>query len=335
MMIGRRGFLMAGGAAAGAGVLPVSEAIAAPVAGGRSVTDFGVEPNSDADQTKALQKSIDEISAGNQGVYIPGGSYRVEALTLPPNCAISGDPGLTMLHCRLGATIFAGHQNQSLSLSGVSFDSSASGQTADLKTFLIAVKGGALNVSQCRIRNAAGAAIYAEAASGVIAMSSFSECNYGAVRAQKARGLTISQCRFERCKIAEPGIQTGSVMAGGEGVLISANQLSECTGGILLQGSGVANGNFISRVVGAGLKLGGSGDETGAISATGNTISDCDIGIAVGADGETIFASLNLITRAKSGAIRAFHDNKLVGPDLAHQSAEAFLNLTVAGNVAR
>jgi hypothetical protein len=64
-------------------------------------------------------------------------------------------------------------------------------------------------------------------------------------------------------------------------------------------------------------------------------MSDCAIGIGIAAGGETLLVSLNLIMRAKSGAIRAFDGEKLVGPDLTQKSAESYLNLTVVGNVSR
>jgi hypothetical protein len=83
-----------------------------------------------------------------------------------------------------------------------------------------------------------------------------------------------------------------------------------------------------------GLKL-GSAKSSGGIIAQGNVLQDCRVGIGVTASGDDIFASLNMIKGAKDGAIRAFDGDKLVGPDLARESAESYLNLTVAGNVVR
>lgn len=133
----------------------------------------------------------------------------------------------------------------------------------------------------------------------------------------------------------DPSPGVSCVSAEGDGLLIADNYISQCSSGVSLKGSGVATGNFVSGVNHFGLSLGGSGDERGTISATGNTLIDCKTGIRVSASGETILASLNLIVRAKEGAIRAFDGDKLVGRDLARESAEMYLNLTVAGNVAR
>jgi hypothetical protein len=138
--------------------------------------------------------------------------------------------------------------------------------------------------------------------------------------------MTVSGCRFA-------AVQGEAVKAEGA-VSITANQVSRCSTGIALGGNGIVNGNVVTGASAMGLRLGGSG-EAGQIVATGNNIHDCAVGIGVSASGETLFASLNLITGAKNGAVRAFDGQKLLGPDLARESSEAYLNLTVAGNVAR
>jgi hypothetical protein len=128
-------------------------------------------------------------------------------------------------------------------------------------------------------------------------------------------------------------ISTGCIDAEGEGVTISANNVFECNTGIVLRGSGIVTGNYVSAKE-YGLRL-GSARGNGGIVAQGNVLRDCRIGIGVSSSGDDIFASLNMIKGAKDGAIRAFDGDKLVGSDLAQKSAESYLNLTVAGNVVR
>jgi len=73
------------------------------------------------------------------------------------------------------------------------------------------------------------------------------------------------------------------------------------------------------------------------VSVTDNVIRKSHIGIAVSADPEAGSALItdNLIDGAKDGAIRAMKGPTPVGPDLAHESAESYRNLTVYANVAR
>jgi hypothetical protein len=333
MTIGRRGFLLAGGAVAGAGVLPVSEAMAAaPVVGGRSVTDFGVEPNKDADQSKALQAAIDEIGKTGRAIYIPGGSYRVNGLRLPPACAICGDPGRTVLRFPSDAAVLGSQENRSLHVSGLTFDGSLKqeGPSRVLPPMLFAV-GGDVSLSGCAV-SGKGQYITISQASGMLSAISL---NGTGIVIEAPRNMRISQCSVEGYRHFGIEIEIPKGAVAGDGVLLTGNRISQCGGGIWLRGAGVVNGNIVSGASDVGIKLGGSDNENAAIMATGNNISGCNIGIGVSAGGETIFASLNLITRAKSAAIRAFDGDKLVGPDLSQKSAESYLNLTVAGNVVR
>jgi hypothetical protein len=304
----RRGFLMTGGAALG-GAMAAPGAAAAQSIPGRSVAGFGVIPDSRADQTAALQKAIDEIAASGEAVHIPGGVYLTSALTLPATCAITGAPGMTILTAQSPRTVFAATANRSLHIAGLAFDGGHRGPGPRGAPALIDVRGGDIALSHCRIENCAGSGIEAAA----------------------ARGVTVVGCAFAGCGGA--GMRLDA--AGGAGAAtVSANRLDDCAIGIALQGSGTVNGNFVRRASEFGIRLGGGG-ESGVLSATANTLAGCGVGLGVAAGEETMLVSLNLIVGARNGAIRAFHGGKLVGPDLARESAEAYLNLTVAGNVAR
>jgi hypothetical protein len=299
MTIGRRGFLLAGSAVAGAGLLPAMQAVAAPMAGGRSVTEFGVVPNSGADQTKALQKAIEAIAAAGEAVRIPGGTYRTAALELPQSCAILGVPHQTRLLGQADGPILRAPENASLYLSGLSFEGDA-----------IAASGIEGAVTFVTVRDAKGSAI-----------------KFG-----RARAISVANCRFERC--AKAAIEIATDPAVPMGAIVIGNQISGCAIGIGLSGNGNVSGNLVAGASAFGLRFGANAD-SGTLSATNNTLRDCATGIGVAVGGEIILAALNLITGAREGAIRAFDGDKLIGPDLALESAEAYLNLTVVGNVAR
>jgi hypothetical protein len=293
MTIGRRGFLVAGGAILGGDMLLAASAQAA-AGGGRSVIDFGVEANSEADQSKALQNAIDEISASGEAVEIPGGTYQIAGVQLPARCTLVGAPGHTLLRGKAGQSCFVSSGGASLFISGLTFEEAAlSGSASDAV------------LTQILVRGASGAGL---ALAG-------------------SKSVVVSFCTVERC--AGPAIE----IAAEGGAIVTGNHVSGCQTGISLKGSGNVSGNFITGAAKYGLRLGGG--KSGAISAVNNTLRDCQIGMGVTADGETILASLNLITGARGGAIRAFDGEKLVGPDLARESPEAYLNLTLVGNVAR
>jgi hypothetical protein len=300
MTIDRRSFLYAGGLTAAAAPLATA-AHAAAGQGGRSVTEFGVEPNADRDQTAALQKAIDELSRAGEPVTLPGGHYMTGTLRLPRACTILGVPNATVLKTTGAGPVITGAQLTGLHISGVTFEpdlTSKSGSSA------IQLGGGTVDIAHCRF-TAGAVCIALQNCSGRIEAVDIERALVTGIRVTEAAGLIISQCQIA-----------------GSGVAIAAD------------GVGVVTGNIVTGAKNFGLKL-GSAKGNGHILCQSNLIRDCRIGIAVSSSGDDIMASLNMIAGAKEGAIRAFDGDKLVGPDLARQSAEAYLNLMVAGNVVR
>ncbi len=103
----RRYFIGMGGAAAA--LLGATQAEAAPnpaVGLGRSVADFGVEPNSFRDQSALMQKAINELAQAGQPILIPAGQYRVSNLQLPSNSSVIGAGGLSVLVPQAPAPVF-------------------------------------------------------------------------------------------------------------------------------------------------------------------------------------------------------------------------------------
>jgi uncharacterized secreted repeat protein (TIGR03808 family) len=80
---------------AGALALPRDAARAAPLTStlGRDVTQYGVRPNSPDDQTRALQRAIDDAARAHQPLALPPGIYRTGPLELSsgarPDCCLA------------------------------------------------------------------------------------------------------------------------------------------------------------------------------------------------------------------------------------------------------
>jgi hypothetical protein len=327
MTIDRRSFLYAGGMTAAAA--PFATAAHAASHGARSVTDFGVEPNADRDQTGALQKALDELSKAGQTVLLPGGFYRAGKLKLPVGSSIAGTPNRTLLHVQELASQHPATQVAAFGFYGLDFqgiDEKSSSPQLLLKNAFVSIVG-------CHFQGTGGAAIALENCSGILDglsvdgylsnVISISGSNPGPFGAD---GLTVRACRFSNCGLA--------ISASNGRTTITQNHFDQCATGIVASGTSIVNGNIITGAKNFGLKL-GSAKGNGHILAQGNILRDCRIGIGVSSSGDDIMASLNMIAGAKDGAIRAFDGDRLVGPDLARQSAEAYLNLMVAGNVVR
>jgi Pectate lyase superfamily protein len=323
MSVDRRHFLLAGGAIAGGGVASAAHAAAAPPIAGnsRSVTEFGVEPNSKADQTQALQKAIDELSGAGHPVMLPAGFYHARKLELPLVCSIIGVPGHTSLHLDAADT---GPPDDigAFYLFGVTFPSRAS-KTSFVQ---LTISRAQVSIANCVFGGAAETAIKLGGCSGIIESVSVRGYSNSGIMAAFST-LTITGCTFGSCG-------TGVNVTSSEGAIVTQSRFDYCGTGIAADGIGIVNGNIVKDAKDFGLKLGRS-DGSGRVVAQGNLLENCRVGIGVTASGDDIFASLNLIHGAKNGSIRAFDGDKLVGPDLARESAEVYLNLTVAGNVAR
>ena len=109
---------------AAATLLAAATAEAAPLAQaalGRSVADFGVEPNAERDQSAAMQRAITELAAAGQPIVIPAGKYHVAKVQLPSKAAVLGAPGLSILAAPQGSPAFECHDGTDVSLRGVAF----------------------------------------------------------------------------------------------------------------------------------------------------------------------------------------------------------------------
>src|SRR5262245_26943933 len=96
-----RRHLMGASAAGMAGALTAmpTSTHAAPLASalGRDATQYGVRPGSPDDQTRALQRAIDEAARVRVPLALPAGIYRTGALHLPDGAQLIGVRGATRL----------------------------------------------------------------------------------------------------------------------------------------------------------------------------------------------------------------------------------------------
>src|SRR6266567_1208966 len=88
--------------------LAASEAAGAPSpspapslwARGASAVDLKVEPDSPEDQSRALQRAIEQTAAARVPLMLPPGVYRAGNLALPAGTRLIGCPGATRLSPR-------------------------------------------------------------------------------------------------------------------------------------------------------------------------------------------------------------------------------------------
>ncbi len=160
-----------GGAAAFLGAATAEAAPLAQSALGRSVADFGVEPNAERDQTAAMQRAVDELAAAGQAVLIPAGTYRVAKVNLPSKAAVLGAPGLSILAAPQGSAAFECRDGADISLRGVAF----------IGAGLVASECRNLTVADCQVLSSAGDGFVCSGAGLLITGNRASACARAAI----------------------------------------------------------------------------------------------------------------------------------------------------------
>src|ERR1700716_3848686 len=111
MDVKRRQFMGVSAAGfAGALAMPPDSAGAAQPAAmlGRDATQYGVRPGSPDDQTKLLQRAIDEAAHAQVPLALPPGVYRTGMLRLQNRTQLIGVGGATKLVFNGGASMLSG-----------------------------------------------------------------------------------------------------------------------------------------------------------------------------------------------------------------------------------
>src|ERR1700710_858797 len=121
-----RRHLIGASAAGVAGALALSPdaARAAPLTSalGRDVTQYGVRPGSPDDQTKNLQRAIDEAARAQAPLALPPGVYRTGMLRLQSGSQLIGVRGATKFVFNGGASMLQGEGADRAGLSGITFE---------------------------------------------------------------------------------------------------------------------------------------------------------------------------------------------------------------------
>src|ERR1700712_3574601 len=152
---------------AGALAMSSNPARAAPLTStlGRDATQYGVRPGSPDDQTKVLQRAIDEAARAQVPLALPPGVYRTGMLRLQSGSQLVGVRGATKLVFTGGASMFQGEGAGSVGLTNISLD--GGGIPLPTRRGLVHCIGGRdIRIIDCEITGSGGAGIWFENGSG-------------------------------------------------------------------------------------------------------------------------------------------------------------------------
>jgi uncharacterized secreted repeat protein (TIGR03808 family) len=282
MDVNRR-HLIGASAAGVAGALAVSTdaARAAPLTSalGRDVTQYGVRPGSPDDQTKNLQRAIDEAARAQVPLALPPGVYRTGMLRLQSGSQLVGVRGATKFLFNGGASMFLSEGAGSIGLTGITLD----GSSIPLPTRrgLVHCLGGRdVRIVDCEITASGGNGIWLEQVSGDISGNIFTKIATTAVVSFDALGLIVSRNTISGTN--DNGIEILRTAVGDDGTQVLDNRIEDIKAG---PGGSGQYGNAINAFRAGNVIIRGNrikncdysavrGNSASNIQITGNSVSD-------------------------------------------------------------
>lgn len=258
MSLDRRQIMLGGiGLGAGTATLAGVQSAQAQAPAGVTASGFGVEPNSAADQTQALQRAIDATAPLGQPLHLPPGNYRVRQLTLKPGTQLLGSPGHSVLRYVGDDGFLAAEGGRDMRLDGVVLDGGGRplGGSDGLLTANAVQR---LTIRNCRLTASTKHGLALQGCSGAVAQCDISGAAQAGLFSLDARGLEISHNAVHDC--ANNGIQIWRSAPGEDGSLVTNNRIERIQA---QDGGSGQNGNGVNLF------------RAGSVLVMGNRVTDC------------------------------------------------------------
>jgi len=288
MDVNRR-HLMGVSAAGVAGALAMSPdaARAAPPTSalGRDATQYGVRPGSPDDQTRALQRAIDEAARAQAPLALPPGVYRTGMLRLQNGTQLVGVRGATRLIFSGGASMLQGEGAGSIGLSNITLD--GGGIPLPTRRGLVHCLGGRdIRITDCEITRSGGNGIWFENCSGDVSGNIISKIAVTGFTSFDAQGLLVS--RNTIVDTNDNGIEILRHAIGDDGTLVLDNRIEDIKAG---PGGSGQYGNAINAF------------RAGNVIVRGNRIRNCDYSAVRGNSASNIQISGNSVSGVREVAL--------------------------------
>jgi uncharacterized secreted repeat protein (TIGR03808 family) len=289
MDISRRNLINASATAATAGALAVAAepARAAPLMSvlGRDATQYGVRPNSPDDQTKALQRAINEAANAQMPLALPPGIYRTGQLRLPNGAQLLGVRGATVLKFVGGASLVTSEGANGISLTNLTLDGGGI-KLADRRGLVHFVSGLNVRVHDCDIVGSGGYGIWFEGIAGEVRGNIIRKTANTAFTSFDALGLMVAQNTIQDA--SDNGIEILRTTIGDDGTLVINNRIEDIKAG---PGGSGQHGNAINAF------------RAGNVIVSGNRIRNCDYSGVRGNSAANIHITDNSISDVREVAL--------------------------------
>jgi uncharacterized secreted repeat protein (TIGR03808 family) len=226
MDLDRRHLLALTAATAGASAA-VSPARAAPPAPptsalGVDASHFGLRAGSPDDQSRALQRAIDETARTRTPLAIPPGVYRAGNLQLPAGAQLMGVRGATRIVLTEGPSLIAAAAADHITLSGLVLDGGR--RALPERRGLVQLETcRSIKIADCEIKGSGRNGIVCVAVDGELIDTVLTETADVAIHVLDARGLVIARNRIDGA--GNNGIQVWRTVNGDDGTIVVDNRV--------------------------------------------------------------------------------------------------------------
>ena len=288
MDIKRRDFLnaSAAGIAAGAIVVPTSvNAAPLPSALGRDATQYGVRPNAPDDQTRVLQRAIDEAAHAQAPLALPPGTYRTGTLKLPNGAQLTGVRGATKLISTGPASILTAQGANGVTITNITLDGRGI-RLPDRLGLAHIIQGRNIRIADCEIVSSGGNGIWFEKVSGEVSNNIIRDIFTTGVVSFDALGLLVAQNTITGT--SDNGIEILRNAIGDDGTIVIDNRIEDIKAG---PGGSGQYGNAINAF------------RAGNVIVRGNQIRNCDYSAVRGNSASNIQITGNSVTGVREVAL--------------------------------
>jgi uncharacterized secreted repeat protein (TIGR03808 family) len=284
-----RRHLIGASAAGVAGALAISPETARAAqltsALGRDATQYGVRPGSPDDQTRSLQRAIDETARAAAPLALPPGVYRTGALNLATGTQLIGVRGATKLVFTGGGAMLLGEGTGHVTLSGITLD--GGNLPLPARHGLIYCLGGRdIRITNCEILNSGGNGIWIEQVAGDISGNIIAGIAGTAIVSFDAQGLIVSRNTITGTN--DNGIEILRTAIGDDGTLVADNRIEDIKAG---PGGSGQYGNAINAF------------RAGNVIVRNNRIRNCDYSAVRGNSASNIQITGNSVTDVREVAL--------------------------------
>ena len=288
MNIDRRRIFGAATLAAGAMAVANEPARAAPLTStlGRDATQYGVRPNGSEDQTRALQKAIDDASRAGVPLALPPGTYRSGALNLSNGAQLVGTRGSTRLvFTGSGPSLIDSDNANYIGLTGISLDGAAI-RLPSRRGLVHCLRGNDVRITDCEILKSGGNGIWLENVAGALGGNTLIGIANTGIVSFDAKGLVVSQNTIR--DTSDNGIEILRTAIGDDGTLVIDNRIEDIKAG---PGGSGQHGNAINAF------------RAGNVIVRGNRIGNCDYSAVRGNSASNIQITGNSVSGVREVAL--------------------------------